>query len=165
MKKPLISPACWRPPKDRLLTKILRRCGAYYHSADLFYHELWKQRLANIGLRVLSIERLPYHPVWDIRLRCTLSAQMYLLVSKPTPPKLAKSKDLLSKQLESEIHNMAKDMGLAIKKDCLTVIRTGAYFQASFIWPRGKPGLWFKEDKKPEAFSFLIRPWLRKNRN
>ena len=165
MRNPLISSACWKPVKDKLLIKILRRCGAYYHSADLFYQELWMQRLANLGLRVISLERLPYHPVWDVRLRGSLSAQIYLLVSKPSPPKLAESKDPLCKQLESEIHQMAKEMGLPIKKDCLTVIRTGPYFRASFVWPKGKPGLWLKQDKKPEAFSFLIRPWLRKNRN
>jgi len=123
------------------------------------------QRLANIGLRVISIERLPYHPVWHVRLRGNLSAQIYLLVGTPSPSMLDHSKDPLSKQLESEIHQMAKDMGHAIKKDCLTVVRTGPYFQASFIWPKGKTGLWIKQNKKPEAFSYLIRPWLRKNRN
>ena len=56
-------------PTFEQLKKVLRRCGAYYHSADLFYQELWKQRLANIGFYVLSVERLPYHPVWAIRLR------------------------------------------------------------------------------------------------
>jgi hypothetical protein len=165
MKKPLISAACWKPAKDTLLSKILRRCGAYYHSADLFYQELWKQRLANIGLRVLSVERLPYHPVWELRLCGTLAAQTYLLLSRPVPAPVASSKDPLSKQLESEIHQIAKELGPAIRKDCLSVVRSGSYFRVSFIWPLGKPGCWLKQDKKPEAFSFLIRPWLRKNRN
>jgi hypothetical protein len=69
MKRPLISPAFLKPVQDAPLIKILCQCGAYYRCADLFYRELWQQRLANIGLRVISIERLPYHPVWDIRLR------------------------------------------------------------------------------------------------
>ena len=148
-----------------MLKKVLRRCGAYYHSADLFYQELWKQRLVNIGMRVLSVERLPYHPVWYLRLCGSLRPQTYLLVSKPVPAKLVWAEDLLSKQLESEIHDMARDMGPPIRRDCLSVLRTGNYFRVSFIWPLGQPGLWLKPEKKPEAFSFLIRPWLRKNRN
>jgi hypothetical protein len=150
---------------DQSLDRILRRCGAYYHSADLFYHELWKQQLVSIGLRVLYIEKLPCHHVWDIRVCGSLNAQTYLLVSKPVPKKLAWSRDLLSKQLESELCRIASDLGLTIQRDGIGVVRTGRYFRASFIWPKGKPGRLLKREKKPEAFSFLIRPWLRKNRN
>jgi hypothetical protein len=160
-----IGTASWPKINDRLLNKILRRCGAYYHPPDLFYHELWKQRLVNIGFRVLSVEKLPYHHVWDMRVCGGLETQTYLLVSKPVPGKLAWSKDLLPKQFESEIHQIAKDLGLAIKRDCIGVVRNGNYFRVSFIWPVGKPGLLLKKDKKAEAFSFLIRPWLKKNRN
>jgi hypothetical protein len=163
MKKFLISSPYWT--MDTFLKNILHRCGAYYHSADLFYQELWKQRLVGIGFRVLSVEKLPYHHVWDIRACGGLSAQTYLLVSKPVPAKLAWSEDPLPKQLESEIHQIAKDLGLAVRKDCLNVVRTGRYFRASFIWPMGKPGRLLKQEKKTEAFSFLIRPWLRRNRN
>ncbi len=150
---------------DKLLKRILQRCGAYYHSADLFYHELWKQRLANIGFRVLSIEKFPYHHVWRIRVCGSLSAQTYLLVSKPVPKKLVWSEDRLTKQLESELQRIANDLGPPIKKDCLGVSRTGQYFRLSFIWPKGKAGCLLKKEKRPEAFSFLIRPWLRRNRN
>jgi hypothetical protein len=45
------------------------------------------------------------------------------------------------------------------------VARKGAYLRVTFIWPLGKPGRWVKPEKKAEAFSFLIRPWLRRNRN
>ncbi len=165
MKKPVIARACFQPAKETVLKRILRRCGAYYHSADLFYQELWKQRLANIGFCVLSIERLPYHPVWAIRLRGTLAAQAYLLLSKPVSAKLANSDELMLKQLKAEIRQIAIELGAPIKSDCYGVVRTGTYLRVSFIWPLGKPGLWLKPDEKPDAFSFLIRPWLRKNRN
>jgi hypothetical protein len=75
MKKTVVSPACWQPARDHRLQSILRRCGAYYHSAALFYHELWKQRLVNIGFRVLRIEKLPYHNVWDVKVYRGLAAQ------------------------------------------------------------------------------------------
>ena len=165
MKKPVVLPACWTPVRDRLLEGILRRCGAYYHSAALFYHELWKQRLLNIGFRVLYIEKLPYHNVWDIRVCSNLTAQTYLLVSTPVPSKLAWAKDPLPKLFEAEIRRIATDLGCSIKRDCISVARTGAYFRAGFIWPPGKPGRLLKQEKKLDPMTFLIRPWLRKIRN
>jgi hypothetical protein len=148
-----------------LLKSILRRCGVYYHSADLFFQELWKQQLEQMGFRVLSVEKLSLHQVWDIRVCGSLAAQTYLLMSKPIPRKDSWVKDPLPKQLRLEIQRIAKEMGAPIKTDCITVVRTGAYFRASFIWPMGKPGRLLKKEKKADAFSFLIRPWLRKNRN
>ncbi len=56
LRGPVIPSNCLKHIKDGLLQKILHRCGAYYHSADLFYQELWKQRLAQIGMWVLSVE-------------------------------------------------------------------------------------------------------------
>jgi hypothetical protein len=150
---------------DRFLSKILRRSGGYFQSENLFFHELWKQRLINIGFRVLYVEKLPYHDVWDIRVCGSLSAQTYLLVSKPVPKKLIGIPDLVPKQLRSEIRQIGQDLGCPIKRDCMTVVRSGAYFRASFIWPLGKPGRLLKQEKKAEAFSFLIQPWLRRNRN
>jgi hypothetical protein len=164
-KRPVISEVCCKPVRETFLIRILRRCGAYYHSGDLFYQELWKQRLGQIGFRVLSVEKLPLHHVWDIRVCGSLTAQTYLLLSKPVPSKHSWVKDPLPKQLQSEIHEIARDLGLPIRRDCILVVRTGAYFGASFIWPLGKPGRLLKKAKRAEAFSFLIRPWLRKNRN
>jgi len=37
----------------------MRQAGTYYHSADFFYHELWRERLRQIGFRVVFIERTP----------------------------------------------------------------------------------------------------------
>lgn len=166
VKTPVVSSAFLEPKRDALLRKILRKCGAYYHPADLFYQELWKQRLRSLGFRVLLVQKLEIHHVWEVRLCGSLTAQTYLLISKPVPKKDLWTTDLTRKQLESEIHQIANDLGLPIKRDCITVIREGkAYFKAAFIWPKGRPGMLLKREKKPEAFSFFIQPWLRRNRN
>jgi hypothetical protein len=165
MKKPFIPTACWKPKQDRMLLRVLRLCGIYYHSGDFFYQELWRDRLRSIGFRIVYVEKCFIHHVWDIRLCCTLTAQAYLLVSKPVAQRSWSEKDVLVKQLLSEIKLIAKDLGAPIKSDCLSVGRNGAYFRACFIWPLGKPGRLLKKDKKPDAFGFLIRPWLKKNRN
>ena len=141
----------------------MRRCGTYYHSADFFYHELWKDRLRQAGFRVITINKIECHHVWDIRLCGTLSAQCYLLLTKPVPKRPCE--DLLLKQLRLEIQHIAKDLGPPIKADCMSVTRIGGRFRVSFIWPLGKPGQLLEKDKKPAAFSFLIRPWVRRNRN
>ncbi len=154
-----------QPPRDKLLERILRRCGAYYHSSDLFYHELWRDRLREIGFYVISVERMPHHPVWEIRLRGSLTAQTYLLVTKRVPQAHACADDLLVPQLKSEIRQIAKDLGKTIKSDCVGVTRNGAYFRVSFLWPLGRPGLLLNREKRAEPFSFLIRPWLRRSRN
>jgi hypothetical protein len=151
--------------KGSLLQRILRCAGAYYHSADLFYHEIWKQRLEQIGFRVRSVEKLPYHQVWEIRLRGTLSAQAHLLLSRPAPKRLAGSQELLLGQLRSEIQEIALDFGPPVKPDCISVARNGRYIRAGFIWPPGKPGLLLTKNKKAGSFSRLIRPWLHKKRN
>src|SRR5215472_15208729 len=96
--------------ENKLLEKILRRCGVYYHSADLFYHEPWKQHLTHLGFRVLKVERLPSHPVWSIRLVGNLTTQTYLLVSKPYPAKLSLTQDVVCQQLGSEIQRIAKEL-------------------------------------------------------
>ena len=147
------------------LQTILHQSGAYYQSGDLFYQRLWYQRLSQVGFRMISVGKLPHHELWDIRLYGTLASQSYLLVTKPVPKRYASSQDLLVKQFQTEIQEIAKDLGAAIRRDCIQVDRKGAYFRVIFIWPVGKPGKWVKPERKAEAFSFLIRPWLRRNRN
>src|SRR5579859_4265022 len=134
-KKTPIRSLRWNPPKDALLTRILKRSGYYYHSAELLYQEFWKQRLVNIGFRVLVVEKAPYHEVWRIRVCGNLTTQTYLLLMRPVPPKHAGAKDLLERQLRSEVQQMAKEMGPPIKRDCLQVVRTGAHLLVTFIWP------------------------------
>ena len=165
MKLGLKTAASFQPPRDKLLERILRRCGAYYHPADLFYHELWRDRLREIGFSVISVERLPHHPVWEIRLRGSLAAQAHLLLTRPVPKAHAFTEDLLVPQITSEIRRIAKNLGKPIKRDCVGVSRNGAYFRVSFLWPLGRPGLLLNREKRAEPFSFLIRPWLRRSRN
>jgi hypothetical protein len=165
MQRPLSSPLCFQRVKQSLLEKILRRCGAYYQSGDLFYQQLWHQHLSRIGFRVISVEKLPYHELWDIRLFGSLTAQSYLLLTKPVAKPHLWAKDLLLKQLHLEVQQAAKDFGAPMRRDCIHVARKGAYVRVTFIWPLGKPGRWVKPEKKAEAFSFLIRPWLRRSCN
>jgi hypothetical protein len=165
MRKSRIAGLYRKQPKDALLQTILRRCGAYYSSGDLFYQRLWHQHLAQIGFRVISVQKLPYHELWDIRLYGSLTAQSYLLLSMPVSKPHFCAKDILLKQFQMVIQRIAKDLGAVIRRDCILVNRKGAYFRITFIWPLGKPGRWVKPERKAEAFSFLIRPWLRRNRN
>lgn len=157
----MISPLCGREAR---LERILRRC-AYYESGDLFYQRLWHQRLNQIGLRMISVQKLTYHELWDIRCYDTLSAQSHLLLSVSVSKPHFGAKDLVLKQLHAEIQRIAKDLGAPIRRDCLHVGRKGAYLRITFLWSLGKPGRWVKQEKKAEAFSFLIRTWLRRNRN
>ena len=165
MKKPVVSSACRRAVSDNLLKRILCRCGAYYHPGDLFFQELWKQRLINIGFRVLYVEKLPYHHVWDVRVCGKLGAQIHLLSSKPSSAKLAWVDDPLPKLLQAEIRIIAQDLGAPIKRDSISVTRSGKYFRVAFIWALGKPGRLLRKEPKTDAFSFLIKPWLRRGRN
>jgi len=165
MKTLVISSALCQTIRDTLLEKILRRCGAYYQSGDLFYQRLWSQRLSHIGFRVISVEKLPYHQLWDIRCYGTLTAQSYLLLTIPVSKPFLCAKDIALKQLCAEIQRIAKDLGAKIRRDCIHVCRKGAYIRITFIWPLGKPGRFVKREKKAEAFSFLIWLWLLRNRN
>jgi len=149
----------------RLLKRVLLECGSYYQSADLFYQRQWRQRLHQIGFRVISVKKMDAHHLWDIRLVCNLNAQSYLLLSKPVPNKLLAAKDLLERQVKAEVLLMAQDLGFAIKRDEITVLRKGAYLRVSFLWPKGRAGSLLKKEKKVEAFPFLIRRWLRCVRN
>jgi hypothetical protein len=147
------------------LQGILRHCGAYYRSGNLFYQELWYQRLSQIGFRVTSVRKQAHHELWDLRMYGGLTAESYLLVTKPVAKRHLWTEDLLLRQFELEIRQIAQELGAAIPRDSIQVDRKGSYFRAIFIWPLGKPGCWVKPEKKAEAFSFLIRPWLRRNRN
>jgi hypothetical protein len=151
--------------EDRLVKRVLLRCGRYYQGAELFYQRLWKQHFNQLGFRVILVEKYEYHHLWRIRLRGSLTTQSYLLLSKSVSPKFWHAPDVQEKQLAAEVRRIAEEMGLPIKRDCLSVSRTGAYFQVSFLWPKGRPGLLLRSEAKPEAFRFLIRPWLRLIRN
>jgi hypothetical protein len=150
---------------DKLLQEILLQCGQYFQPGALFYQRLWRERLRHLGFRVIAIEKQQYHHLWEIRLRGTLTAQAYLLLSKMASPKSLRAKDLLVEQLKAEIHLLAKEMGPPLKRDEIMVTRTGAYVRVVFLWAAGEPGLLMRKEKQADAFPFLIRPWLRKIRN
>lgn len=165
MKRLLIPVILCHPLRDALLEKILRRCGVYYQSGDFFYQRLWHQCLTCIGLRVISVTKSELHQIWDIKCYMTLAAQSYLLMTIPVSKPFLCAQDIVLKQLCAEIQRIAKDLGAKIRRDCIHVGRKSAYLRITFIWPHGKPGRWVKPEKKTEAFSRLIRPWLRRNRN
>ncbi len=151
--------------EDKGLKSFLLKCGSYYQSAELFYQRQWRQRLRQIGFRVISVKKMDGHHLWEIRLCCNLSAQSYLLLSKPVPKKLFAANDLLECQIKAEFRLISKDLGLVIKNDEITVTRNGAHMRVGFLWPKGRAGVLRKKEKRIEAFPFLIRRWLRRVRN
>ncbi len=151
--------------RESLLRKVFLRCGHYYQSGELFYQRLWRQRLRQIGFWVNSVEKRDAHHLWDLRLRSTLSAEAYLLLSRPAPKTLLKATDLLEKQLQADIRQIGSEFGVPIPRDSVSVSRHGIYYRVAFLWPKGQPGIWLQATKKSDAFSFLMRPWLRQTRN
>ena len=150
---------------DRELKKILLQCGRYYQSGELFFQRLWRERFRQLGFRVTRVEKHECHHLWEVRLCGTLTAQSYLLLTKPVPPKWLNAPDLLERQLKAEVQRMAQELGPPIKGAEIMVTRTGACFRVIFLWPEGEPGLLLRKEKKADAFHFLIRPWLRRIRN
>lgn len=140
--------------KDTLLNRILVRCGAYYHGAGLFYQELWRQRLVSIGFRVLLIEKLPLHEVWDIRVCGNLTTQTYLLLSKPVPKRYLGTPDVLLKQFRAEIQEIARDLGPPIKSDCITVVRRGSYWKPVSFGRKANRAYCSKEKNDPRHSRF-----------
>jgi hypothetical protein len=147
------------------LKQVLLKSGRYYRSAALFYHELWREHLRQIGFVVISVEKLDAHDLWTIRLRITSSAQLHLLLSLKPAAKFRDQNDRLVNELKAAIRRLANTMGQPLRTDYLTVERTGAYCTVAFIWRPGKPGRLLRKEKKPSAFSFLIKPWLKRNTN
>jgi len=150
---------------QKSLQAILRRCGIHHQSADLLYQRLWHERLSQIGFRVTSATKKPYHHVWIIGMYGTLTAQSYLLMTKPVAKQHLSTNDVLVKQLQIEVQQIAKSLGSRLRRDHIHVDRKGAYFKVIFVWPLGRPGRFYTLQKQVDAFSVLIRPWLRRNRN
>jgi hypothetical protein len=139
--------------------------GRFYLPVAHFYHRLWRDHLQEIGFRVIHVEKLEEHPLWVIRVRSTASAQLHLLASAPATAHFMAAEDPLEHQLQAEVLRMGKTWGPAIRKTELSLARQGAYCTIAFLWPVGKPGRLARQAKTPNAFSFLMRTWLKKSRN
>jgi len=147
------------------LKQVLLKSGRYYRSAAHFYHVLWREHLRQIGFVVIYVEKLDAHDLWTIRLRITSSAQLHLLLSSKPAGHFKDENDRLVHELRAAIRRLANTMGQPLRHDYLTVERAGAYCTVAFIWRPGKPGRLSRKEKKPSAFSFLIKPWLKRNTN
>jgi hypothetical protein len=100
-----------------------------------FYHHRLHERLAALGFRVISIERLDTHPVWHVRVKGSLDAQAKLLLGKLYSSKRPSAWDsgkLMEEQLKAELRSILKELGQAVKADELNVVRYGGYFQLVF---------------------------------
>jgi hypothetical protein len=150
------------------IKKFLARYGRYRTTADLFYHRQLRQRLAEIGFRVITIERLATHPVWEVRLKGNLDVQANLLLGQPLSERFGSpSRYWLEQQLKRRIQGILNTLGDPVRSDEITVARTGTYFQAAFVWPKGTPGVLGRSAKKvhPYQVAVELRRWLRRQRN
>lgn len=147
------------------IRQLMLRYGRYSLPGDFFYHRLWHDRLREIGFVVTCLEKLDAHHVWRIRLRGTLKAQAHLLVSQPVGKKALAAENPMVKQLELQIRRIAAELGSPIRQDHLEIEHSGKTFQISFIWPMGNPGRLRRTEKRPDAFCFHVRAWVRRNRN
>ena len=68
--------------KKANLKQFLAKYGKFREPEQFFYHYRLNERLAALGFRVISIERLDTHPVWNVRFRGSLEAQSQLLLDK-----------------------------------------------------------------------------------
>lgn len=150
------------------IKRIMQKAGQYFESGQFIFHKFLRNELVRLGFRVVSIERIEHHPVWHIRVRCTATAQNFLLISRPLAKRLRDGDDqtdLLTVQLKAEIRRIAKTLGPPIKSDCISAMRSGSFFNIAFIWPRGSTGLLLRQQPKPDVFSLYVKPWLKLNRN
>ena len=156
--------------KKTNLKQFLAKFGRFREPGQFFYHHRLTERLASLGFRVISIERLEEHPVWNIRFKGSLEAQTNLLLGesyKGKRPASSGSGQVIEQRLKAEMHAILKSLGRAVKADELTVLREGAYFGAAFVWPMGQPGKWFPQPKRPHPLqvSGVVQRWIKQQRN
>jgi hypothetical protein len=156
--------------KKTNLKQLLAKYGRFVESGQFFYHHRLHERLASLGLRVISIERLEEHPVWNIRCRGNLEVQTNLLLGKSYKGKRPASwgsGEIIEQRLKAEMQSILKSLGKAVKADELNVVRYGGYFQVVFVWPLGKPGKWFPQPKRPHPLqvSGIMQRWIKGQRN
>jgi hypothetical protein len=152
------------------LKQFLVRYDRYYESGQYFYHHRLQERLADLGLRVISIERFEAHPVWEIKVRGNLDAQTKLLVGKSYAgkrPACWGSGKLVEARLKEELRSILKQLGPGVKAEEINVVRSGSRFQCVFVWPLGTAGIW--RPRPPHAHplqvSVIVQRWLKGQRN
>ena len=156
--------------KKKNLKQFLAKYGRFVESAQFFYHHRLHERLTALGFRLISIERLDTHPVWNIRIRGNLEAQTALLLGKSYKGKRPSSwgsGEVIEQRLKAEMQSILKSLGKAVKADELNVVRYGGYFQIVFVWPLGQPGTWFPPVKRPHPLqvSGIVQGWIKQQRN
>ncbi len=152
------------------LKQFLAKYGRHVEPGRLFYHLRLQERLTALGFRVISIEHLDTHPVWNIRIRGNLEAQTNLLLGKSYKGKRPASwgsGEVIEQRLKGEMQSILKSLGKAVKADELNVVRYGGYFQIVFVWPLGQPGKWFPPPKRPHPLqlSTVMQGWIKEQRN
>lgn len=138
------------------LIRFLLKHGRYYQPARYFYHRQLGLRLHGMGLKVLSIQRLSTHPVWQIRLKQVHYRWDFLWTFR-----------LLKPKLKVQIRQALKDLARGIKAPEIVVVSSGVYIQIAFVWPRGQPGIWRPPQRCPcsAATSLEFRDRLRQYQN
>jgi hypothetical protein len=156
--------------KKTNLKQFLAKYGRFVEAGRFFYQYRLHERLTALGFRVISIERLDTHPVWNIRLRGNLEAQANLLLGKcykGKRPASWGSREVIEQRLKGEMQSILKSLGQAVKADEINVVRYGGYFQVVFVWPLGQPGKWFPPPKRthPIQVSGVVQRWIKTQRN
>ncbi|MCI0541094.1 MAG: hypothetical protein L0Z50_38315 [Verrucomicrobiales bacterium] len=133
---------------DAHLRELMVRHGRYFIPANWFYHLWLAQRFTELGFFVTSVEKHPFHHLWEIRLRGSVTAQVdpEILLAKKT-------------------REILRDLGHPVPRDYVTVVRNGPYFIVALICQMGTAGRWARTAKCPHPFSMLIRHWFRMQRN
>jgi hypothetical protein len=153
------------------LKPFLLKYVAYIEPGQFFYHHRLEDRLAGLGLRVISIQRHEAHPVWEVRAKASIEAQAKLLLGKSYKghrPACWASGKLIEARVKEELRSILKQLSpQGVKADEINVVRHGGYFQLVFVWPLGKPGIWRPRPKQPHPLqvSLVVRRWLKRQRN
>ena len=142
--------------EDASIGKYLIKYGRYYVSANLFYHRQLHERLRAMGFKVISIQKLATHPVWELRLK----ADDYRLG-------FLRPFGLIEPKLKTQVRLILKHLGQATKGAEIDVMRSGDYLQVAFLSQMGRPGVWRPQSSQtaPIRVSLILRRWLRAKRN
>ena len=112
-----------------------------------FFHRAMYDFLMNLGLRVLSVERLDTHPIWVIRLRISAEAALRPPLEwpaqNPRNPGPKTPHEPLDHQIRHLLSRFLGGFGPPVPAGEISVIRkSGPYLRIVFLWPRGQPGFW-----------------------